>query len=84
MLLWALLWSVLLLGAGLVLGLLGRMLWRKAKALTAEVGETSERLTALLASRGDTTEAAAQVRAPAAAPRPGARPGRRDRRASQR
>jgi hypothetical protein len=56
MLLWALLWVVLLLGAGLVLGLLGRMLWRKAKALTREVGEATERLTAILAALNEVSD----------------------------
>jgi hypothetical protein len=53
MLLWVLLWVVLVLGAGVVFALLGLMLWRKARALTAELGEASERLTAVLASLND-------------------------------
>jgi len=54
---WVLLWLVLLLGAGLVLGLLGRTLWRKAKALTAELGAASTQLSAVAASLGDLAEA---------------------------
>lgn len=53
MLFWVVLWAVLLLSAGLVFFLLGRSLWRKAKALTRELGEASERLTAVLASIND-------------------------------
>lgn len=41
---WVLLWVVLLLGAGLTFALVGRMLWRKAKALTAEVTRASDRM----------------------------------------
>ena len=44
---WVLLWAVLLLGAALVLFLLGRRLWRQAKALTVELGTATDRLTAL-------------------------------------
>jgi hypothetical protein len=51
--LWVLLWLGLLLGAALVLGLLGRTLWRKAKALTAELGAASDRLSALATSIND-------------------------------
>jgi hypothetical protein len=54
--LWVLLWLVLLLGAALVLGLLGRTLWRKAKALTAELGAASDRLSALATSINDLTD----------------------------
>jgi hypothetical protein len=53
MLLWVLLWVVLLLGAGLIFFVLGRNLWRKARALITELGEASERLTAILASIND-------------------------------
>ena len=47
---WVLLWVVLVLAAGAVLGLLGRSLWRKAKALTVEMTEASERMSAVAAS----------------------------------
>jgi hypothetical protein len=79
---WVLLWAVLLLGAGLVLGLLGRMLWRKAKALTREVGEATEGLTAVLAALNDVADPVGYVPAPSPARRPGARGRRRDRGAS--
>lgn len=56
---WLLIWTVLVLGAGLVLFLLGRDLWRKLRALTSELGvatdrlgEISERLAAVEASTG--------------------------------
>lgn len=42
--LWFLLWLVLVLLAAAFLGYLGRHLWRKAKALTAELGAASDRL----------------------------------------
>jgi ketopantoate reductase len=60
MLLWVLLWVVLILGAGAVLGLLGWRLWQKLRALTTEVGEASERLTAVLASLNDLSDAEGQ------------------------
>ena len=47
---WVLLWVVLVLAAAGVLGLLGRSLWRKAKALTAELTEASDRMSAVAAS----------------------------------
>jgi hypothetical protein len=53
---WVVLWVVLLLGAGAVFALLGRMLWKKAKALIAEIGTSSERLTAVLAQLNDLTD----------------------------
>jgi hypothetical protein len=53
---WVVLWVVLVLGAGVVFGLLGRMLWKKAKALIAEIGTASERLTAVLAQLNDTAD----------------------------
>lgn len=81
MLLWALLWFLLLLGAGLVLGLVARVLWRKAKALTQEIGEASERLTAVLATLNDVADPAGDPPPRSAAPRPGAGGRRRDRRA---
>jgi hypothetical protein len=56
MLLWILLWVVLVLGAGAVLGLLGLSLWRKAKALTIEIGEATERLSAVQATLNDVAD----------------------------
>jgi hypothetical protein len=56
MLWWVLLWVVLFLAAGASLGLLALQLWRKAKALTREIGEASERLTAVLAALNDVAE----------------------------
>ena len=45
--LWVLVWVLLVLGAALVFFLLGRRLWRQAKALTAELGAATDRLTEL-------------------------------------
>ena len=45
--LWVLVWVLLVLGAALVFFLLGRRLWRQAKALTAELGTATDRLTEL-------------------------------------
>jgi Flp pilus assembly protein CpaB len=56
---WVLLWLVLVLAAAGVLGLVGRNLWRKAKALTAELGQAGERLSAVTASLADLQEQAA-------------------------
>jgi hypothetical protein len=56
---WVLLWVVLVLAAAGVLGLLGLGLWRKAKALTAEVTQASDRLSAVAASLADLQEPAA-------------------------
>jgi hypothetical protein len=47
---WVLLWIVLVLAAGAALGLIGRDVWRKAKALTAEMTTASDRLAAASAS----------------------------------
>ncbi|MDQ1668522.1 MAG: hypothetical protein QOE40_583 [Actinomycetota bacterium] len=47
---WVLLWIVLVLAAGVVLGLLGRSLWRKTKTLTAELTAASDRLAAVSAT----------------------------------
>jgi hypothetical protein len=43
--LWFLLWTVLVLGAAGVYFLLGRDLWRKAKALVGELTTATDRLT---------------------------------------
>ena len=43
--LWFLLWTLLVLGAAGVFFLLGRDLWRKAKALVGELTTATERLT---------------------------------------
>lgn len=45
--LWFLLWTVLVLGAAGVFFLLGRDLWRKAKALVRELGTATDRLSDL-------------------------------------
>ncbi|MEP6759927.1 MAG: hypothetical protein ABJA93_00995 [Sporichthyaceae bacterium] len=42
--LWFLLWFVLVLAAAAILAYLGRHLYRKAKALTAELGAATDRL----------------------------------------
>jgi hypothetical protein len=65
MLLWILLWVVLVLGACAVLGLLGLSLWRKGKALTMEIGETTERLNAVLAALNDVADPEVAARRPA-------------------
>jgi hypothetical protein len=77
---WVLIWVVLLLGAGLVLGLLSRVLWQKAKALTTEIGAASEGLTAVLASLNDLTEQAPEQEQARTTTRAGAPGDRRDRR----
>jgi hypothetical protein len=56
MLLWVLLWVVLILGGGAVLGLLAWRLWQKLRALTADLGETTTRLTAVLARLNDVAD----------------------------
>ena len=43
--LWVLIWLVLALAAAGVFFLLGRDLWRKARALTRELGVATDRLT---------------------------------------
>ena len=45
--LWVLVWVLLVLGAALLFFLVGRRLWRQAKALTGELGTATERLTEL-------------------------------------
>ncbi|MDQ1602880.1 MAG: hypothetical protein QOE01_725 [Actinomycetota bacterium] len=47
--LWALLWTVLGLGALVVLFLVVRRTWRKARALISEMGTASDRLAAVAA-----------------------------------
>jgi len=83
MLWWVLLWVVLFLGAGLALGLLGLMLWRKATALTREVGEATERLTAVLAALNDVADPALDVPSLAPPARASTRGSKRDPRASR-
>jgi hypothetical protein len=56
---WVLLWVVLVLAAAGVLALIGRSLWRKAKALTAEMSQASERMSAVAASLADLQDQAA-------------------------
>jgi hypothetical protein len=53
---WVLLWVVLVLAAGVVLGLLGRGLWRKTKTLTAELTAASDRLAAVSATLAELAE----------------------------
>jgi hypothetical protein len=43
--LWVLVWLVLVLAAAGIFFLLGRDLWRKARALTRELGVATDRLT---------------------------------------
>lgn len=50
---WLLIWTVLVLGAGAVLFLLGRDLWRKLRALTSELGAVMDRLDTLGGRLGD-------------------------------
>jgi hypothetical protein len=83
MLLWALLWFVLLAGAGAVLGLLARMLWGKAKALTSEIGEASERLTVALGTLNDQADQGDYEQVARTTTRAGVPGGRRERRARQ-
>lgn len=59
---WVVLWVVLVLGAGAVLGLLARRLWKKAKALIAEIGTSSKRLTAVLAQLNDLADESSDPR----------------------
>ena len=40
---WLLLWTVLVLGAGAVLFVLGRRLWRQATAVARELGAAADR-----------------------------------------
>jgi hypothetical protein len=53
---WVLLWIVLVLAAGVVLGLLGRGLWRKTRTLTAELTAASDRLAAVSATLAELAE----------------------------
>jgi hypothetical protein len=46
---WVGLWVFLVLGAGAVLGLIGRTLWLKGTALIAEIDAASQKLTAAMA-----------------------------------
>ena len=67
---WFLLWVVLVLGAAAVFFVLGRDLWRKSRALVRELGEATDRLTALGDRLADLDAHAArsgQVGPPAAA-----------------
>ena len=51
--LWFLLWLVLVLAAAIFFAYLGRHLWRKAKALTAELGAASDRLGEIAAAMNE-------------------------------
>lgn len=69
--LWFLLWTVLVLGAAGVFFLLGRDLWRKAKALVGELTTATERLTEIgdrLADLDQAAPAADQRRSPGVQP----------------
>lgn len=57
---WALLWVVLVLAAAGIFALLGRSLWRKAKALTAEVGVATRRLEQVSTSLADLADQSAK------------------------
>ena len=45
---WVLLWFVLIVGGALVLGLMGLEVWRKGKALGADIAEASRRIDAAM------------------------------------
>ena len=53
--LWVLVWVVLVLAAAGVFFLLGRDLWRKARALTRELGVATDRLTEVTDRLADLT-----------------------------
>jgi hypothetical protein len=53
---WVALWTVLLLGAGALLGTLGLDVYRKGRALMADVSEASERLGEAAAPLQEATE----------------------------
>ena len=55
--LWVLVWLVLALAAAGVLFLLGRDLWRKARALTRELGVATDRLTEVTDRLAELSEA---------------------------
>jgi hypothetical protein len=58
---WVLLWIVLVLLAAAFFALLGRHLWRKAKALTHELSQASDRFAAVSASLSDLSERSQQA-----------------------
>ena len=53
--LWVLVWVVLVLAAAGIFFLLGRDLWRKARALTRELGVATDRLTEVTDRLADLT-----------------------------
>ena len=55
--LWVLVWLVLALAAAGVFFLLGRDLWRKARALTRELGVATDRLTEVTDRLAELSEA---------------------------
>ena len=55
--LWVLVWLVLALAAAGALFLLGRDLWRKARALTRELGVATDRLTEVTDRLAELSEA---------------------------
>lgn len=50
---WVILWAGLLLGAGVVLGLLGRALWRRGRTLGTELARAGNRMAAAGAALGE-------------------------------
>ena len=74
---WLLLWAFLVIGAAAVLFLLGRDVWRKLRALTRELGTTADRLGELtdrLAALEATREAAPDTATSVGSTRSGPRP----------
>jgi hypothetical protein len=55
--LWVLVWLVLVLAAAGIFFLLGRDLWRKARALTRELGVATDRLTEVTDRLAELSEA---------------------------
>ena len=55
---WVAVWVLLALGAGAVLFLVGRNLWRKAVALAHEMGDAADRLSAAADRIGEQSSAA--------------------------
>jgi hypothetical protein len=78
---WFLLWAVLLIGAGVVFWLLARRLYRKGKALSAELTVASDRLAEVSAALAELEQTNAARAATVSTPAPyGRTASRRDRR----
>lgn len=60
---WLLLWTALVVGGGVLVGLRLRTLWRSLRALTAEVGRAADALGALEAQSGRLRDTDEQVTA---------------------